>query len=126
MKEATFLRDCGDLMLGVRGRLILSTCQQLHNHYDEIKGHANVKNTIISISQRHAALRARLQEADGGAIFADVVGSAVSPPVPRSWSGAGIVGIRGGSEGGSAAAGAGVSAAVADMLNFGGGGDEAG
>ena len=87
VKEATFLRDCGDLMLGVRGRLILSTFQQLQNHYDEIRGHANFKNTMISISQRHAALRARLQEADGGATFASVVGNAVSPPVPRSWSG---------------------------------------
>ena len=86
MKEATFLRGCGDLMLGVRGRLILSTSHQLPNHYDEIKGHANVKNTIISISQRHAALRARMQEADGGAMIAGVVGSAVSPAVSQSWS----------------------------------------
>ena len=95
--------------------------------YDEIKGHANVKNTIISISQRHAALRARLQEADGGAMIAGVVGSAVFPAVSRSWYGAGIVGVRGGSEGGGgAAAGAGVSAAAAEMLDFGGGWDEAG
>ena len=42
VKEATFLRDYGDLMLGVRGRLILSTPHQLQNHYDEIKGRANV------------------------------------------------------------------------------------
>ena len=85
MKEATFLRDCGDLMLGVRGRLILSTSQQLQNRYDdEIKGHANVKNTMISICQPHNALRARLQEADGGAMIAGVVGSAGSPAVSRS------------------------------------------
>ena len=110
--------------------MVLSTSQLLQNHYDEIKGHANVKNTIISVSQRHAALRARLQEAEGGAMFAGVVGNVVSPLVPRSWSGAGIVGVRGvrgGSERGGAAGGAGVSAAVADMLDFGGGGrDEAG
>ena len=113
-------------MLGVRGRLILSTSQQLQNRYDQIKGHANVRNTIISICQRHTALRARLQEADGGAMIAGVVGSAVSPAVSRSWYGAGIVGVRGGSEGGGAAAGAGVSASAAKMFDFGGGGDEAG
>ena len=106
--------------------MILSTSQQLQNHYDEIKGHANVRNTIISISQRHAALRARLREADGGAMIAGVVGSAVSPAVSRSWYGAGIVSVRGGSKGGGAAAGAGVSASAAKMLEFNSGGDEAG
>ena len=126
MKEATSLRDCGDLMLGVRGRLILLTSQQLHNHYDEIKGHANVNNTMISISPRHAVLRARQQEVDGGAMNAGVAGSAVSPAVSRSWYGAGILGVRGGSEGGGAAAGAGMSASAAEMLDFGGGGDAAG
>ena len=55
---------------------------------------------MISISQRHAALRAMLQEADGGAMIAGVVGSAVSPAVSRSCYGADIVGVRGGSEGG--------------------------
>ena len=99
MKEATFLRDCGDLMLGVMGWLILSTSHQLQNQFDEIKGHANVKNRIISISQRHASLRARLQGADGGAVISGVVGSADSPAVSRSWYGADIVGVRGGSEG---------------------------
>ena len=79
VKEATFLGDRRDLMLGVRGRLILSTSQQFQNRYDQFKGHANVKNTMISICQRHTALRARLQEADGGAMIAGVVGSAVSP-----------------------------------------------
>ena len=81
---------------------------------------------MISSSQRHAALRARMQEADGGAMIAGVVDSAVSPAVSRSWYGAGIVGVRGGSEGGGAAAGAGVSASAAEMLDFAGGGDEAG
>ena len=81
---------------------------------------------MISISQRYAALRARLQEADGGAMIAGVVGSAVSPALSRSWFGSGIVGVRGGSEGGGAEAGAGVSASAARMLDFGGGGDEAG
>ena len=100
VKEATF-GYYGDLMLGVRGRLILSTSHQLQNHYDEIKGRAYVKNAMIFISQRHAALRARLQEADGGAMIAGVVGSAVSPAVSRSWYGAGIAGVRGGSEGGA-------------------------
>ena len=113
-------------MLGVKGRLILSTSQQLQNRYDEIKGHANVKNTMISICQRHTALRARLQEADGDAVIASFVGSAVSPAVSRSWCGAGIIGVRGGSEGGGAAAGAGVSASAAKMFDFGGGGVEAG
>ena len=94
--------------------------------FDEIKGHANVKYTRISISQRHAALRARLREADGGAMTADVVGSAVSAAVSRSWYGAGIVGVCGGSKRGGAAAGAGVSASAAKMFDFGGGGDEAG
>ena len=59
-------------------------------------------------------------------MFAGVVGSAVSPPVPRRLSGLGIVGARAGSDGADAAAGASVSAAVADMLDFFGGGDEAG
>ena len=86
-------------MLGVRGRLILSTSQQLQNLYDEIKGRANVRNAMIFISQRHAALR-RLPEANGGATIASVVGGAVSPAVSPSWYGAGIVGVRGGSEGG--------------------------
>ena len=81
---------------------------------------------ITSIGQRHAALRARLQEADGGAMIAGVVGSAVSPAVSRSWYRADIVGVRGGSEGGGAAAGAGVSASAAEILDFGGSGDEAG
>ena len=94
--------------------------------FDEIKGHANVRYTMISISQRHAALRARLREADGGALIAGVFGSAVFPAVSRSWYGAGIVGVCGGSKGGGAAAGAGVSASAAEMLAFSGGGDEAG
>ena len=55
---------------------------------------------MISISQRHAALRARLHKADVGAVIAGVVGSAVSPVVSQGWYGAGIVGVRGGSEGG--------------------------
>ena len=114
VKEATFLRDCWDLKLGVRGRLILSTSQQLQNHYDEIKGHAHVKNTMISISQRRAALLvARLKEADGGAMITGVVASAVSPAVSRSTYGAGIVGVRGAAvKGGGASAGAGVSASA--------------
>ena len=58
-------------------------------------------------------------------MIAGVVGSDVSPAVSRSWYGAGIVGVRGGSEGGGAAAGAGVSASTAEVLDFGGGGDEA-
>ena len=99
-EKMTFITDCGDLMLGARGRLILSTSHQVQNHYDAIKGHANVENTIFSISQQHAALRARLQEADGGAMIAGVVGSVVSPAASRSWYGAGIVSVRGGSEGG--------------------------
>ena len=126
VNEATLRRDCGDLMLEVRGWLILSTPLQLPNHYNEIKGNAHVKNTIISISQRHAALRVRMQEADGGEMIAGVVGRAVSPAVSRSRYAAGIVGVRGGSEGGNAAAGAGVSAlAAAGILDFVGGGDEA-
>ena len=59
-------------------------------------------------------------------MIAGVVGSSVSPAVSRSWYGAGIVGVRGGREGGGAAAGAGVSASAAKMFDFGGGGDEAG
>ena len=59
-------------------------------------------------------------------MIAGVVGSAVSPAVSRSWYRADIVGVRGGSEGGGAAAGAGVSASAAEILDFGGSGDEAG
>ena len=109
-----------------KGPVDLVDLQQPQNHYDEIKRHANVKSMMISISQRHAALHARLQEADGGAMIADVVGSAVSPAVSRSWYGVGIAGVRGGSERGGAATGAGVSASAAEMLDFSGGGDEAG
>ena len=94
--------------------------------FDEIKGHANVRNKMISISPRHAVLRARLREADRGAMIAGAVGSAVSPAVWRSWYEAGTVGVRGGSKKGGAAAGAGVSVSAAEMLEFGGGGDEAG
>ena len=46
-------------------------------------------------------------------MIAGVVGSAVSPAVSRSWYGEGIGAVRGGSEGGVAAAGAGVSASAA-------------
>ena len=51
---------------------------------------------------------------------------AASRAVSRSWYGAGIVGVRGGSKNGGAAAGAGESASAAEMLDFGGGGEEAG
>ena len=93
------------------------TAQQLQNYYDKFKGHANVKNTMRSISKQHAALRARLQEAEVGAMFEGVVGSVVPPPVPRSRSGAGG-GVCGGSEGGGAPGGAGASAGVADMFTL--------
>ena len=93
--------------------------------FDEIKGHANVMNAMISISQRHAVPRASLREADGGAMIAGVVGSAVSPAVSRSWYVADMVDVSGGSKGGGAAARAGVLASAAEILDFSGSGDEA-
>ena len=41
------------------GPVDLVDFHQLQNYYGEIKGHANVKNMMISICQRHASLRAR-------------------------------------------------------------------
>ena len=81
---------------------------------------------MISICQRHATLRASLQGADGGAVIACVVGSAVSPAFRGVGMGLVLLAFVVAMKGRAAAAGAGVSASAAEMLDFGGGWDEAG